>query len=239
MAPSHVVQEIQTKLKKLADPETAKTLKRFFKTGAGEYGEGDIILGIRVPELRKIAKDYSQISLEEIEQLLRSPFHEERFLALLFLVGAYSNGNASAKRAIYTLYMANTQYINNWDLVDGSAVHIVGPFLFDKSLKPLYTLARSRFLWERRIAVMSTFYFIRQGHYSETLKIARMLLSDTEDLIHKSVGWMLREVGKRDLEAEEVFLRAHYRKMPRTMLRYAIEKIPEPKRKQYLKGKVR
>jgi 3-methyladenine DNA glycosylase AlkD len=232
------IHEIRKRLERLADKETAEVLQRFFKTGPGEYGEGDVFLGIRVPVLRKLAKEYQRVTNNEAQQLLRSSIHEERLLALLILVGAYSKGDESARKNIYELYLNNTRYINNWDLVDGSAEHIVGAFLMDKSKKPLYHLAESGNLWERRIAIMSTFCFIKRNEFSETLKIAKMLISDDQDLIHKAVGWMLREVGKRDLETEEKFLKNHYQKMPRTMLRYAIERFPEPKRQRYLKGKM-
>ena len=232
------VHEIRTKLEKLGNKQKAKVLQGFFKTGPGEYGEGDVFLGIRVPELRKLAKDYQDITAKEAEQLLKSSIHEERLLALLILVRSYSKGDESAKKSIYELYLKNTQSVNNWDLVDGSAEHIVGAFLMDKSKKPLYRLAKSKNLWERRISIMSTFHFIKRDEFSETVKISGMLISDEEDLIHKAVGWMLREVGKRHLQTEEKFLRNHYQEMPRTMLRYAIERFPEPKRQRYLKGKI-
>jgi len=232
------IQEIRTRLRKLGNKQRAANSRWFFKTGPGEYGEGDCFLGIRVPELRKLAKEYQDITLAEATQLLQSSIHEERFLALLILVNAFSKGDERFKEKIYHLYLGNTQYINNWDLVDTSADHIVGAFLMERGKKPLYALAQSGDLWERRIAIMSTFHFIKGGEFTETLKIAHMLLSDKEDLIHKAVGWMLREVGKRHLDSEERFLREHYKQMPRTMLRYAIEKFPEPKRQRYLKGKV-
>lgn len=225
-------------LRKLGNKRRAAISQRFFKTGPGEYGEGDIFLGITVPELRKLAKEYQAIALAEVAQILRSTIHEERLLALLILIRAYARGDARFKEKIYNLYLKNTRYINNWDLVDTSAEHIVGAFLMDKGKKPLYALVQSSDLWERRIAIMATFHFIKGGQFTETLKIARMLLSDKEDLIHKAVGWMLREVGKRLLQAEEQFLKAHYKKMPRTMLRYAIERFPEAKRQRYLKSQV-
>lgn len=232
------VHEIRTKLRKLGNKQRAKVLQGFFKTGPGEYGEGDVFLGIKVPELRRLAKEYQDITTKEIKQLLKSSIHEERLLALLILVLTYSKGNEIAKKRIYELYLKNTKFINNWDLVDGSAEYIVGDFLMDKSRKPLYSLAKSSDLWKRRIAMMSTFHFIKRHEFFETLKISRMLLSGEEDLIHKAVGWMLREVGKRHLPTEEKFLKEHYKKMPRTMLRYAIGKFPESKRQRYLKGNV-
>jgi 3-methyladenine DNA glycosylase AlkD len=233
-----IVQQIRGKLRQLGNKERAKVSQGFFKTGPGEYGEGDVFLGIKVPEIRSLAKEYQDITTKEIKQLLKSPIHEERLLALLILVRTYSKGNETTKGGIYGLYLENTTFINNWDLVDGSAEYIVGDFLMDKTKKPLYDLAKSRNMWERRISIMSTFHFIKRNEFSETLKISRMLLSDERDLIHKAVGWMLREVGKRHLPTEEKFLRKYYKKMPRTMLRYAIERFPESKRKSYLKGNI-
>jgi 3-methyladenine DNA glycosylase AlkD len=230
--------QIQQKLRKLGDEERAKASQRFFKTGPGEYGEGDVFLGISVPKLRKLAKEYKDLTLEETRVLLRSAVHEERLLSLFILIGRFVRGDESEREKAYNLYLNNTRFINNWDLVDASAGHIVGAFLADKEKAPLYRLAASKSLWERRVAIISTFYFIRQDKFSETLKISEKLLSDKEDLIHKAVGWMLREVGKRDLKTEENFLKRYYKKMPRTMLRYAIERFPEPKRQDYLKGRV-
>jgi 3-methyladenine DNA glycosylase AlkD len=233
-----IAHEIQKKLQKLGNKEKAKVLQRFFKTGPGEYGEGDVFLGITVPELRKLAKEYQDIASREIKLLLTSSIHEERLLAILLLVRTYSKGDECTKRKIYALYLRYIKFVNNWDLVDGSAPHIVGAFLMDKSKEPLYRLAKSKNFWLRRISIISTSYFIKHNEFSETLKIAAMLISDEEDLIHKAVGWMLREVGKRHLQTEEKFLRDHYQKMPRTMLRYAIEKFPLPKRQHYLQGKI-
>jgi 3-methyladenine DNA glycosylase AlkD len=233
-----ITNEIRARMRELADDERAHVLQRFFKTGPGEYGEGDLFLGITIPELRKLAKQYRSVKLEETLSLLRSPYHEERVLALLMLIQAYSKGDEPLKEEIYGLYLKNTRFINNWDLVDLSAPRIVGDFLLTRSREPLYTLARSDSLWERRISIMATFQFIKRSDYFDCLKISEMLLKDREDLIHKAVGWMLREIGKSDLEVEESFLREHYRLMPRTMLRYAIERFPEPKRQMYLKGRV-
>ena len=232
------LKEIKNKLHKLGDRKRAEQSKRYFKTGPGEYGEGDIFLGIPVPELRKLSRAYRDKPLQTAEKLLESPIHEERMLALLILVLQYKQADANLQKRIYTLYLKNTRFINNWDLVDLSAHHIVGPFLADRSKRPLYRLAASKSLWERRIAIMATFHFIRQNEYTDTLNIAEILISDQEDLIHKSVGWMLREVGKRDLQTEEEFLKPRYKDMPRTMLRYAIEKFPTAKRKRYLKGEM-
>ncbi|OQY14429.1 MAG: DNA alkylation repair protein [Desulfobacterium sp. 4572_20] len=229
---------IQSKLKGLANEKNAEVAQRFFKTGPGEYGEGDIFFGIRVPVLRELAREYQTITVKEAEHLLKSPIHEERLLALFILIRIYSKAEEVIKKAIYELYFKNTKFINNWDLVDSSAEYIVGDFLLGKEKTPLYQLAKSKNLWERRISIMSTFCFIKRRQYSETLKVAKTLLNDKEGLIHKAVGWMLREVGKRDLSLEEEFLKEHYKEMPRTMLRYAIEKFQETKRQGYLKGKI-
>jgi len=232
------VKEIQKKLKSLSNKEKARKHQSFFKTGPGEYGEGDIFIGVTVPELRKLAKEYKTIGINKIKQLLISEIHEERLLSLFLLIHRYSKRDEPEKKRIYELYLKNTKFINNWDLVDSSAGHIVGAFLFDKSKKPLYDLVKSENLWERRISIMSTFYFIKRNLFSDTIKLSKILLSDKEDLIHKAVGWMLREVGKRDMSVEENFLKKYYKNMPRTMLRYAIEKFPESKRQQYLKGTI-
>jgi 3-methyladenine DNA glycosylase AlkD len=226
--------EIQQRLRGLAKARAAAFLQSFFKTGPGEYGEGDRFRGIRVPVLRKLAKEYQGLTLTECQKLLRSSYHEDRLLALLILVRAYEKDDDAVKRKVYHLYLKNVRFINNWDLVDSSAPQIVGAFLWDKDRAALYRLARSSNLWQRRMAIMATFDFIKRGDFSDTLKIAEMLLQDREDLIHKAVGWMLREVGKRDCPAEERFLNKHCNRMPRVMLRYAIEKFPEPKRRQYL-----
>jgi len=233
-----IVAELEKELSSLEDSHTASFLKRFFKTGPGEYGEGDLFRGIRVPVLRKLAKEYQSLTLGETEVLLRSSYHEDRLLALLILVRAYLRGDDAVKEKAFDLYLKNTQFINNWDLVDSSAAQIVGAFLWDKDRDVLYRLARSSDLWERRIAIIATFHFIRRCEFTETLKIAEILLAAREDLIHKAVGWMLREVGNRNMNIEEGFLRNHHKRMPRVMLRYAIEKFPEPKRQQYLRGEI-
>ncbi|MFH1037218.1 MAG: DNA alkylation repair protein [PVC group bacterium] len=233
-----ISESIQKELRRLSDPERAVALQRFFKTGPSDYGAGDLFRGIRVPALRKLAKQHRDTPLPDIERLLTSPFHEDRLLALLLLVRRYAEGTDSEKKQAYRFYLDHTDCINNWDLVDSSAEHIVGDYLEGKSKSPLYVLARSDSLWERRLAIMATFCYIKRGGFDETLKIARMLLGDPEDLIHKAVGWMLREVGKRDRDMEETFLKTCYRRMSRTMLRYAIEKFPEPKRKAYLRGTI-
>ena len=232
------VKDIRAKLRKLGDKERAIVSQRFFKTGPGEYGEGDVFLGIKVPELRKLAKEYEDITMKQVKALLKSSIHEERLLALLILIRKYVKGDESARKRIYELYIKNTQFINNWDLVDVTAEHIVGAFLRDKDRSPLYRLSRSKNLWERRISIMASFHFIKHNEFSDTLKISKILLADREDLIHKAVGWMLREVGKRHMTTEERFLKDHYKKMPRTMLRYAIERFPESERQRYLKGEI-
>ena len=232
------VATLQQTLHDLGDPEGAAHAQRFFKTGPGEYGEGDVFRGIRVPVLRKLVKEQDDLALDAIERLLHARFHEDRLLALLILVRRYVRGDEATKQAVYDLYLRNTAYINNWDLVDSSAPQIVGRHLLERPRDLLYAFVESDNLWERRIAVIATFAFIRQNDFEDTLKLSALLLGDDEDLIHKAVGWMLREVGKRYLEAEEAFLRVHYQQMPRTMLRYAIEKFPEPKRQAYLKGAI-
>jgi 3-methyladenine DNA glycosylase AlkD len=225
---------LRKELKAQSDRQKAKVLQRFFKTSKGEYAEGDIFLGVTVPKIRAIAKEHLDLPLDEVNRLLRSKFHEERLLALLILVMQFASAEEVERESIFKLYLKNTRYINNWDLVDLSAPQIVGGFLKGKSRIILYNLVKSPLLWERRIAVLATFNFIRNNDFRDIFKIAALLLNDKEDLIHKAVGWMLREAGKRDNRAEELFLDKHYRRMPRTMLRYAIEKFPENKRKLYL-----
>jgi 3-methyladenine DNA glycosylase AlkD len=225
-------------LRALGDPGIARHSQRFFKTGKGQYGAGDRFLGIRVPELRRQARALEALPLGEVSKLLGSPFHEERLCALLILVRQFGRGTDADRAKIYSRYLALTRHVNNWDLVDSSAPHIVGGYLELRSRQPLYRLARSKSLWERRIAIMATLHFIRLGQFDDTLRLAERLLEDAEDLIHKAAGWMLREVGNRNRGVEERFLRAHYEEMPRTMLRYAIEKLPERRRKAYLTGAV-
>jgi 3-methyladenine DNA glycosylase AlkD len=229
---------IHNDLLQLANEQIAEHSQRFFKTGKGEYGEGDIFLGIRVPLLRRLVKKYGGISIAEVRKLLHSKFHEERLLAVLMLVQLFKSADESVQKQVYDLYLENTEFINNWDIVDISASNIVGAHLYEKDKAPLYDLVQSKNLWERRISIISTFYFIRQNEFDDTLKLAKILLNDKEDLIHKAVGWMLREVGKREIEFEEEFLQEHYKIMPRTMLRYAIEKFTETSRKMYLRGEV-
>lgn len=271
-------QNIEKRLKGLGDAEDAAQAQRFFKTGPGQYGEGDVFLGIRVPVLRKLAKELSklpspacghrsrrgdrpnsppaegcatvsafgegwkrgagpaELSLDDLVELLQSPFHEVRLTALLVMT--YQAKKGAPTLPLYRAYLANTDRINNWDLVDVTAEHIVGRHLFERSRRPLYKMAKSSSLWERRIAILSTLYFIRRNDFDDTLALADILLHDEHDLMHKAVGWMLREVGKRNRTLEEEFLLPRYKTMPRTMLRYAIERFDDPLRRKYLKGQV-
>ena len=233
-----VVNEILDQLERLASPQKAKEQMRFFKTGPGEYGEGDIFRGITVPELRKIARQYKEIEIDQTLKLLHSKYHEDRLLALLIWVMKFPKCVPAEQKKLFKLYISSSDYINNWDLIDVACPNIVGAYLLDKDRKPLYKLAFSKNLWENRMAVLATFTFIKQGDFEDNLAIADILLNHQHDLIHKAVGWMLREIGKRDLETEEGFLKSRYQKMPRTMLRYATEKFEETKRQKYLKGKI-
>ena len=222
-------------LRSHADPGVARVLQRFFKTGPGEYGAGDVFLGVKVPPVRALAKRCRELPLPGVLELLQSPFHEERLLALLVLVQQYAKGDDALRRQVYGAYLAHTRFINNWDLVDASAHLIVGPHLAGRrTTAPLVALARSASVWERRIAVIATFHFTRRGEFAPTLRLARLLLTDRHDLIHKAVGWMLREVGKRDGDALRGFLDEHYAPMPRTMLRYAIERLAPAERRRYM-----
>lgn len=231
-----VAAEISARLRGLGDPERARLLQRYFKTGPGEYAAGDVFIGLKVPEVRSILKEFRQLTPADVLPLLASRFHEERLFALLALVRCFSKGDSAASGQIYDLYLAHTGFINNWDLVDCSAPAIVGGYLLERDREPLYLLARSPSLWERRVAILATFTFIRHDRFDDSLAIGRMMLTDPEDLIHKASGWMLREVGKRDQTTLEEFLRRHCRVMPRTMLRYAIERFPAEKRQMYLAG---
>jgi len=248
-----MLDSLKKELQELADKKQAEILQRFFKTGQGEYGEGDIFLGIKVPVQRNVAKKYSGLSLPKIQELLKSRIHEHRLTGLIILSNKYkrlsqarsgsskdSQAKAEEDKAnIFDFYLKNTKSINNWDLVDVTAPNIVGHFLFDKKKNILYDLARSNNLWERRIAIVSTFNFIKQEEFEDALALSEILLDDSHDLIHKAVGWMLREVGKKDEAVLEEFLKQHYKVMPRTMLRYAIERFDEDKRKMYLLGKIK
>jgi len=233
-----VARAAQRRLRSLADPAVAAVSTRFFKTGPGEYGEGDVFIGIKSQTLKMVAKEFTGLPLSEVECLLHSEVHEDRTLALVILVGQFTKGDDATRKEIFGRYLASTTHINNWDLVDISAPQIVGGYLEKQSRKPLDRLAKSASLWERRISIVATHWFIRQGEFADTLRIAEVLLKDREDLIHKAVGWMLREVGKRDVAVLEEFLAKHILVMPRTMLRYAIERFPEEKRKAYLKNDV-
>ncbi len=232
------IKNIQNELNRLSNREIAEHSQRFFKTGKGEYGERDKFLGIRVPLLRQLAKKYKGISINEATLLLKSQFHEERLLSLFILTELYRAADIQGKKEIYNLYLSNTRFINNWDLVDTSAEHIVGAFLWKRNKKPIYDLAISQNLWKRRISIMSTFHFIKRNDFKDALKASEILLHDKEDLIHKSVGWMIREIGKRNLKIVEEFLEKYYKKMPRIMLQYAIEKFPKSKRQKYLKRSI-
>ena len=228
--------DILVRLQVLANPRDAKFLQRFFKTGSGEYGEGDVFLGIRAPQMKKTVREFrDQVSRAEIAVLLDSEIHEARVFALSMLVDIFDR-DETARKEIFDFYISHTARINNWDLVDLSAAPIVGGWLFDRDRKLLYRLVKSKSVWERRIAVIATYRFIRKNDFSETLKLAELLLRDEHDLMHKATGWMLREIGKRDVKTLETFLGKHAARMPRTMLRYAIEKFPEPRRQQYLRA---
>ena len=230
--------EIRKAILKQKNPAQALVLQRFFKTGKGEYGEGDIFYGIKVPEQKTIAKQFKDLTFDDLKELIKSKVHEERLIAAFILVDQYKKGDEKKKKSVYDFYLKNRKGINNWDLVDLSAPKIVGAYLIDKGKKWLYKFADSKDLWEKRISIISTQAFIREHFFEDTLNISKILLHDKHDLIRKAVGWMLREIGNRDLETEEEFLKKHYKKMPRTMLRYAIEKFPEQKRLAYLKGKI-
>ena len=233
------MKQFQKDLRKYSDKEKAKILQGFFKTGEGQYGEGDVFLGVSVPQIRTIAQNASgRLSFGELQKLLNSRIHEERLGALLILVDRYKGGDALEKERIFKFYKTNTSRINNWDLVDLTAPNIVGDYLLERDKDLLYSLADSRNLWERRIAIISTFAFIRVGKFDDTLKIAEILMDDEHDLIHKAVGWMLREVGKRNIKILEKFLRDNYSSLSRTTLRYAIERFPEEQRKKWLLGEI-
>lgn len=257
--------ELESNIKEASNSSKAKILQRFFKTGKGEYGDGDVFLGITVPEQRKIVKEFKTLNIQDIQELLDSTIHEKRLIGLLILIEQYKiarkENNEKIRKEFFEFYLKNAKEskINNWDLVDLSAPNIVGDYLLNKEPDVLYRLSKSDNLWEKRIAIISTFAFIRNNEFNHTLKISEFLLSDPHDLIHKAVGWMLREIGKRNINVLEDFLIKNYRepegfsfqsnvkdksnislykKMPRTMLRYAIEKFPEEKRSMYLKGEV-
>jgi 3-methyladenine DNA glycosylase AlkD len=231
------LREIRMAVRDLADPKRAVVLQGFFKTGPGEYGEGDRFLGLTVPQVRSLLRRFYPADAAVIQELLRSPIHEERLLALLLLVERYRKGSTVERNRVFALYVKSFKRINNWDLVDASAEHIVGPHAVGRA--QLRRWARSPHLWTRRIAIVSTFHSIRAHRFGDTLAVAALLLADPEDLLHKAAGWMLREVGKRDDAALVSFLSRHYRRMPRTMLRYAIERFPESRRRAWLAGTTR
>ncbi len=232
-----IVEVIKAGLLEYRDEEKEAYLPRFFKTGEGDYAEGDQFLGVSVPNQRKIARKYFRdIDMLDVEKLLRDPIHEYRLVALFLLVYKFERASEQEKNSIVNLYLANVQFVNNWDLVDSSADKILGRFLFDKDKGILYDFAQSSSLWKQRIAIIATFHFIKQGHYYNTLEISKLLLHHKHDLIHKAVGWMLREIGNRNFEVEYDFLKKYYQEMPRTMLRYAIEKFEPNLRQRFLKG---
>lgn len=243
--------KVQEQVRLLANPQKALILQRFFKTGKGEYGEGDVFLGLTVPQVRLVAKQFQDLPIKEIKQLLHSKIHEERLLALIIMVNRFKKADEKMQKEIFDFYLANTKWINNWDLVDLSSEYVVGGYLFQKmrakiehppaplegGFPVLTKLVKSKLVWDRRIAIMATFQFIKNKKHEETFRIAKLLLHDEHDLIHKAVGWMLREVGKRiSEEVEESFLKEYYKEMPRTMLRYAVERFNITKRVDYLKG---
>jgi 3-methyladenine DNA glycosylase AlkD len=229
--------DVRTTLKGLASPEAAARATRFFKTGPGEYGAGETFIGVTVPTLRAVSRSFRALPLDEVRALLISPVHEERHLALLILVLRVAKGDAAHRKQVFEFYLGNTHFINNWDLVDCSAPQVVGGFLMTRPKEPLFVLANSASLWERRIAIVATQHFVRHGRFAETLAVSELLLGDTEDLIHKATGWTLREVGKKNRAVLEGFLDRHATAMPRTMLRYAIERFPPDQRWAYLRMK--
>lgn len=237
--------KVRKALKILASPARANHALRFFKTGKGEYGEGDKFIGVTMPVLRKLAKESIHLNISQLEILLHSKIHEERMLALLILMQQFNlakkDNNKKQQEIIFNFYLSQTSYINNWDLVDVTCRDIIGGFLLEKTKKRkdiLIHLSKSDHLWEKRISIVCTWQFIRENQFDYTLRISKILLKDEHDLIHKAVGWMLREVGKKDLQTLMMFLQQHYKKMPRTMLRYAIEKLEEDIRQDFLKGRI-
>jgi len=234
------LQELKRDLRKHKDSECAKIMQGYFKTGPGEYGEGDIFLGLKVGKIRSIAKKYKDASFLTMKELLASKIHEQRVVAVIILIYKFEKADLKEKNKVYKFYLKNISGINNWDLVDISCHKIIGAYLSitDSSREILYKFAKSNNLWKKRISIITTFYFIRKSDFKDSLKIAKILLNDKEDLIHKAVGWALREIGKKDLAVEENFLKKHYRNMPRTTLRYSIERFSEEKRQAYLGGEV-
>ena len=235
-APAPKLQDLIDELDAEADRERAKSSAWFFKTGKGEYGEGDQFLGIRVPIQRKIAHRYVQLPLLDIERLLKSPIHEHRFTAAEILVARYESAAESERKTVFEFYLRNARRLNNWDLVDTSAPYIVGAHLLQRPRDALLSLTKSSSVWERRIAIVSTFAFLKQGEMEDTFQLSELLLDDAHELIHKAVGWALRETGKVSRDRLLRFLKEHYEHLPRTTLRYAIEHLPENQRKLVLRG---
>ncbi len=232
--------EVQKALEKVSSAKKSQASARFFKTGKGQYGQGDVFIGVTVPEQRKIAKKFAEMSLVEVQKLLQSKVHEHRFTALEILVRKYELAeDFKEKKQIVDFYLEKLKGVNNWDLVDTSAYCLLGDWLSDKKDRSILDkLSDSKNMWENRIAVVSTFAFIKKDDFKDILRLSEKFLEHSHDLMHKACGWMLREVGKRDVKTLELFLEKHYKKMHRTMLRYAIERFPEAKRQKYLKGKI-
>lgn len=235
--------QARKRLREFSSKSQVQIIQRFFKVQSGGYSEHDQFIGVKVPDTRKVAKEFKGLPLQGVKVLLVSKIHEERLLALIILVNRSQRADPKELKDLAGFYLRNLKHVNNWDLVDVSAEHLLGRYFFSQcsyseTRKILSRLARSKDLWERRISILATFHFIRQKEFKPTFEMAHILLQDEHDLIHKAVGWMLREAGNRDLKAEEDFLRHRYRKMPRTMLRYAIERFPEKRRRAYLKGLV-
>lgn len=231
--------QVEADLRKVANPEKAEFFPRFFRTDPGEYGEGDKFIGVVVPDQRVVAKRFQDLPLNEIENLLQSPLHECRLTALLILVNQFEKAKSEdTRKTIYEFYVAHTDRINNWDLVDCSCHKIMGPYLFERSKKPLFRFAKAKCLWKNRISIVTTYYFIRRDGLETTIELAESLLNHKHDLIHKAVGWMLRELGKQNEQMLIVFLKQHHKNMPRTMLRYSIEKFPKARRAMILNGQL-
>lgn len=239
MAAKPTLAAVRKRLRELGDPDDAAFLQRFFRTGPGEYGAGDKFHGIRVPVTRQVAREFRNLSLDDTIALLHDPYHEARLLAVILLGDAYKRGTSETRDTIFRLYVDNAAHVNNWDLVDSSAPHIVGEHLATRPRTLLDKLSKSKSLWERRIAIIATQSFIRKGQFDDTLRLAKILLRDEHDLIHKAVGWMLREVGKRDRAPLVAFLERHAHEMPRTMLRYAIEQMTPAERKRFMDARPR
>ena len=233
-----ILADLRSHIRQFQDPRKAEALRRFFKTGPGQYGEGDIFLGLTVPDCHKVAKVYDDMSWSGVKILLTSKYHEERLIALLIMVRQFKKGDELVKTRIYNHYLKSTKHINNWDLIDLSAPRIVGSYLEKRSRQPLVQLAKSGNLWKKRISIIATYSFIKQRDFEATFRLADILLSDKHDLIHKATGWMLREAGKKDVPTLKKFLKSRYQKMPRTMLRYSIERFSQRERKKYLMGEI-